>query len=213
MNRKLLHALIASDLMAFGAYGLLLPIFALFLMDHIPGMTLQGVALAEALYLISKALFTQVFVSFSQQGQHKRNTWLLFVGYIVIAGVPLAYAWSTNFIQIVVAQIILGFGAGVSAPAWAYFFTASTEQKNQSSLRLAYDTVTTLALAFAAVAGGFIAYQYGYQNLFYSMSLLAAIGALISLFVLPKTIEIAKLKTAPVYNLAKKKKVKSRKTK
>ena len=53
---KILKVLVASDILIFSGFGLMSPIFAVFVTGQISGGSLITVGIAEAIYLASKSL-------------------------------------------------------------------------------------------------------------------------------------------------------------
>ena len=63
---KILYVLILSDFVIISAYGLLSPIFAIFLLEKIAGSTLVVIGISEAIYLKKPVLSVPVRKQFEQ---------------------------------------------------------------------------------------------------------------------------------------------------
>jgi len=174
--------LAAADLVAVSAFGLLLPIFAVFLRDTIPGVTLLNVAVAQAIFLTSKAAFDLLFSTFVHAGNHHKRSWsAVALGYAVMAVVPLGYSLAHNMSHIFLLQIVLGMGVGLVGATWHDLFMASTDSQLHGTVYKIYNTAVAFACAAAAILGGYLAYNFDYQILLYTLSGLAACACIMTL--------------------------------
>jgi hypothetical protein len=182
-----------ADLLAVAAFGLILPIFALFLFDNIPDATIQGVAMAQALFLGSKAIFDLLFSTYDAHHPPppKKAAHRVALGYLVMAAIPLGYAGAHGMDDIFLLQMALGLGVGLVGTAWHDLFTASTDQRWHGSEFTAYRTAAGFACAATAIMGGIVAQLFGYQILLMALSALPAAASIMTLFVAFNAIEPA----------------------
>jgi len=174
--------LLASDILISGSYGLIMPLLPLFMTDRLSGANLQTVAMAQAIYLLSQAGFGWIYSTYQQHKQPTHRAYEgLVTGSAIIALVPIAYLSSREMTHIFLAQIALGLGFGLVYPAWAWLAKEQIADKHVNSIRKMHSLILSLAMAFMAVLGGFIAYQFGYADLLYLMTVLAACGTVLSL--------------------------------
>lgn len=172
------------DLMIASGLGLFFPILALLILDYVPGATIFNIALAQSVFLISKAGFSLLFAYFnSAVSPMTRNRLGLMLGYLIAATVPLIYASAHSISTIYTAQIILGLGLGLAEPSWkaAFALHSSSDFKKYSG---AYEVILVLACALTAAIGGLIAYYSGFKPVLYMSSavcVIAAVGAGITL--------------------------------
>ena len=94
---------------------------------------------------------------------------------------PIAYLSSREMTHIFLAQIALGLGFGLVYPAWVWLAREQIAPNYLASVKKMHSLILSLAMAFMAVFGGFVAYQYGYAYLLYLMTVLAACGTVLSL--------------------------------
>lgn len=181
-NRTLIWLAIA-DLTAVSAFGLILPIFALFLFDNIPGATIQSVALAQAFFLASKAVFELLFSTFDIKNppSPKTASQRVALGYLFLASIPLGYAVAQDMGQIFLLQLALGLGVGMVGTTWHDLFTASMDRRWQGSEFTLYRTSVGFACAAAAVLGGVIAQLFGYHILLITLSGLSVLASIMTL--------------------------------
>ena len=146
---RTLTILSLADLAAVSAFGSILPIFALFLFDSIPDATIQNIAMAQALFLGSKAIFDLLFSKFdlhhppaAEKAAHR-----VALGYLVMAAVPIGYAGAHSMGSIFLLQLALGLGVGLVGTTWHDLFTASTDKRWQGSEFTIYRTAVGFACA------------------------------------------------------------------
>ncbi len=160
MNRWL-RTVIQGDMFYLIAFGLLTPIFALFLIDRIPNASLLTVGIAEAIFLLTLAIL-RPFTQLSSQSDTKgyRTQYLLWFGSVLIVLAPFLYLLSRDMLDIFVIQMIYGIGIAFSEPAWSRLIsqtcTISPTKYNEP-----YFTTGTLAAAGLAAIGGFVAENQG----------------------------------------------------
>lgn len=143
------------------AFGLLGPIFSLFLKEQIPGATLVSVGLAEAIFLLSLGLirpFSELSCKNDFRG-HRAEKMLWFGSAFAIA-TPFLYMMARDMIDIYVIQALYGVGMAFSEPAW--------DRMEQKTCHLAsgpvwfrLDAFGALLAAGLALVGGMIAQDQG----------------------------------------------------
>ncbi|MFA6447513.1 MAG: MFS transporter [Patescibacteria group bacterium] len=182
-NTSLTKAFYVLDLVIASGLGLFFPILALLIKDYVPGATIFSIALAQSVFLISKAGFSLLFAYFNNAiSPAKRNRLGLMLGYLITAVVPLVYASAHSITTIYIAQVILGLGLGLAEPSWkaAFALHSSSDYKKYSG---AYEVILVLACALTAALGGLIAYYSGFKPVLYMSSaacVIAAVGVMVS---------------------------------
>ncbi len=187
----------AIDLVLAASFGLILPILPIFLMDRIEDATIFTIALAYSIFLIAKAFLGWIFALFmSHEKTTSRAGGGLFAGSVFIALTPIAYLYSTEMSHIFLAQVLLGLGFGFLKTSWMYLTRQTVEELLHETLLHIHGYILTFCLAMAAALGGFIAYNYGYTPLLYTMSALGFTAAILSAF-------FSLIKTKPITNKKK----------
>ncbi len=172
----------AIDLVLAASLGLILPILPIFLMDRITDATIFTIALAYSIFLTAKAFFGWIFALFmSHEKTSARAGGGLFFGSLFIALTPIAYLYSDQMSHIFLAQILLGLGFGFLKTSWMHITRQTIEEFLHETLLNIHGYILTFCLAIAAIFGGFIAYNYGYAPLLYTMSGLSFLAAILSL--------------------------------
>jgi MFS family permease len=182
MNRWI-RTIIQGDMFYLIAFGLLTPIFALFLIERIPNASLLTVGIAEAIFLMTLAIL-RPFTQLSSQSDTKgyRTQYLLWFGSVFIVLSPFLYLLSRDMLDIFVIQMIYGIGVAFSEPAWSRLVSQTCEMKQTNYNEPYYATGTLIAAGLAAI-GGFIADSQGIPALLLYVGATLFCAALVMIFI------------------------------
>lgn len=171
--------LIFSDVIWQGAYGLLGPIFALFIVDFIQGGSEIVAGVAAAIYLVTKSLLQIPTASLIDRicGE-KDDFWILFIGSIVGASMPLAYLFVDTPAELYLVQFLFGAVIAFTYPSYMAIFTRHIDKQREGTDWAIYFTLTDLSMAVAASVGGVLAVTIGYHKLILVVVAVSILGAL-----------------------------------
>ncbi|MEM4270531.1 MAG: MFS transporter [Candidatus Pacearchaeota archaeon] len=189
MNRVIL-LLIVSDILILSAFGLISPIFAIFLNEGIAGGSITAAGLASTIFFIVKSV-TQLPLSILID---RRRDKLLFLigGTFLIFITPIIYSLSPHVKFIFFAQAIYGLGAAMSYPAWFTLFTTHIDKKHKGLEWSIWGTGVGLGTAFSAYVGAKIAERFGFDVVFYSVAILTFLGMCLLFFLSKKYLKEVK---------------------
>jgi MFS family permease len=172
-----LRALILADLFILGGFGLVQPIFAVYMLQNLGGATVASVGVALTVQLFVKAVF-QILVGKwgDEEKGNKRELLCLLAGSILISFVPIGFVFAKNVGHVYLIQALFGFGQALNYPSWRVMFSRYTLHDKAGYQWGVYDTVVSLATAASAALGGFIAQSYSFHYLFLLVSFLSFIG-------------------------------------
>lgn len=174
---KVLKYLTISDILLISSFGLVSPIFAVFLEDDIQGATITAIGIASGIYLIVKSLLQLLVSKYTDQDTgNRREFWTMLIGTIFLVIVPLMYIIATEMWQIYLIQVFYGLGGALSFPGWMSIFTKFIDKKREGFAWSLYDTAISLGSAGAATIGGFLADSYGFDKLFIVIFVISIIG-------------------------------------
>lgn len=167
---KILRSLTLSDISSLGGFGLLTPIFAIYIMGSVMGGSILSVGAAATIYELTKS-FVQIPVSkyTDKEAGNVREFNMLVFGSAIITAVPLFYLAITDISQLFLVQFILGIGNGLCYPGWMAIFTKFADKGYEGYCWSLYNTYTTISIALAAVTGAYIAENFGFRAVFYLM--------------------------------------------
>lgn len=177
---KIVGVLIVSDFVLFFAFGLMAPIFAVFIQRDIQGGTLEVIGLATTIYWLIRAL-TAVPLSryMDKTDGEKDEYYFLLVGSFILAVVPFFYAAAAKPWHVYLLQAIYGLSHSMAVPAWRIIFTNHLDRGKTGFEWSVEDVGVGTAIAFSAYAGAFIADRFGFDTLFYVVGILGLIGTFV----------------------------------
>jgi MFS family permease len=185
---KIIKVLITSDFFLNLGWGLLSPVFALFVLEKITHGDLSKAAeiagFAALCYWISKSFIEIPIGRFlDKKNGEKDDFWFMVIGTFITAIVPIGYLFSTAPWHIYFFQVIHAVGMAMTLPAWLAIFTRHIDKGKEA---FEWSMETTSIGAGAGIAGGLggvMASMFGFDLLFIFVSALTAISAFLLLFV------------------------------
>jgi MFS family permease len=175
---KTLKTLALSDLFIVGGFGLLSPIFAIFIKDNLIGGTIFFAGLATTIFLVTRSIL-QLLLSYNFQPRDR--LWLLRLGIAIIAIVPFIYIFSVKVWHVFLAQFIYAVGASCAYPAWYSLFNSHSDKGKKGFQWAVYNSTICLGTALTAFIGAWIAQKTNFDIVFLLTGIMAAIGFLILL--------------------------------
>jgi len=177
---RVIKILIMSDLLLFFGFGLLTPIFAVFIMKSIEGGSLAVVGFATTCYWLARVLTTIPLSRFMDKTHGERDEYYcVLIGSVVMAILPLFFAVSSLPWHIYLIEIISGIANSLAVPAWRILFTNHLDKGKTGYEWSVEDIAVGVAVAFSASVGAFVADRLGFTALFVCMAIIGLTGALI----------------------------------
>lgn len=173
----IIRILTISDVMIISGYGLISPIFAIFIANSITGGSVEVVGIATAIYAVSQSVFQiPVALTIDKIKGERDDFWALLLGSICFSIIPLLYIIITTPLQLYFVQFIYGISTAATLPAWYAIFTRHVDKKHEAVEWGIYRTLLDLGGAATAFIGGFIAYHFSFIPLFVLVSIFSFIG-------------------------------------
>lgn len=181
---KIIKYLIYSDLVFYTGWGLISPIFAIFILNSIVGGTAFVVGLAAAIHLVIRSIVRIPFgMIVDSNKNHKRAYLFMVLGLFIAALVPLGYIFAKFPWHIYVLQGILGIMLAISTAGWTGIFTRHMD-KGKESTEWGIDAVAVgLGPGIAGAVGGLAVTYYSFQLVFSVVGIFGVLGTLLLLFV------------------------------
>lgn len=172
-----IRLLTLSDIVIISSFGLISPIFAIFVTDSIKNGSVEVVGLAAAIYLLSKSLFQIPFAAIIDKIKgEKDDFWAMFLGSILFSILPLLYLIISTPLQLYLVQFLYGITTALAVPPWYAIFTRHIDKNREGIEWGVYQTLVDLGAAGTAAIGGFLAYRFGFEALFVTVSIVSLIG-------------------------------------
>ncbi len=185
---KIVKTLITSDFFLNLGWGLLSPIFALFILEKItldnPAKAAEVAGFAALAYWLTKSFIEIPIGRFLDKHPGERDDfWFMVIGTFVTALVPIGFLFSFSAWHIYVFQAMHAIGMAMTLPSWLAIFTRHIDKGKEA---FEWSMETTSIGAGAGIAGGFggiMASMFGFKILFIFVSALTFFSAILLLLI------------------------------
>ena len=179
---KVLKYLTLYDIFFLGGFGLLSPIFAIYINDKIIGGSIFAAGASVTIYVLTKAIIQIPISKYTdKEDGDKREFYTMLIGSMIIALVPLFYLGARNIVEIYLIQFVFGIGHGLSYPGWMTIFSKFIKKGEEGYEWSSYNTYVTFVMAFTAMIGGYIAQSFGFGFVFISLFVFIVIAIVLIL--------------------------------
>jgi len=181
---SLIKILTYSDLLIISGWGLVNPIFAVYLSTKIKNGNLELAGLAMAVFYITKSFLQIPVARFIDSIKGELDDMItMAVGTCIISIVPFLYAQVSTAAQVLLLQAFYGIGYALVTPGWLAIFTRHLDRHQEAEEWSVYNSMTSLGAALAGALGGFIAEKFGFQVLFLAVGIICIAGTSLLYFV------------------------------
>jgi MFS family permease len=185
---KAIKILVRSDLIMFGALGLITPFFAVFITNQIKGGSIEVIGFAAGIYAILKSLLQIPIGKFLDKTKGEKDDFcFLILGYLIVALVPIGYIFSYLPWHIYILQAIYAVGMAMAYPSWFAIFTRHIDKGREAFEWSIWSTNIDLGIGIAGITGGILVTKFNFNFIFILTTVLACISVL-SLFIIKKYI-------------------------
>ncbi|MGI6218814.1 MAG: MFS transporter [Bacteroidaceae bacterium] len=172
--------ILISNFLFFFAFYLILPIFAMFLMEDF------GVASASAGAILScytvASLFMRAFSGYLVDSFPRKPLYLF--GFVVFTLIFLGYAWAGALLFIILLRILHGLAFGLVSVGGNTIVIDITPSSRRGEAIGYYGLMNNFALCLGPMIGLFLhSAGWGYQSIFYFSLLSGALGIIMASFV------------------------------
>ncbi len=179
VNRVIRH-LVISDFVLNFAFGLLAPIFAVFILKEIEGSTLKVVGLATTFYWVARTLTTVPMSKFMDRTDGERDEFYFAVtGSFILSSIPLFFLMASVPWHIYLIQFLSGLANSMAVPAWRILFVGHLDRGKTGYEWSLEDIAIGLSVGISAYLGSFLADQFGFPVVFISLSILGYLATLL----------------------------------
>ena len=187
MINKVIRILITSDFLLQSGWGLIGPIFAIFLTRQIQGGTLEMVGFIAATYWIAKSVVQPFIAHFLDMTKGEKDDFKFLIGGMYLANlIPLGYIFSTQPWQIFLLEFIRGLAMACVVPTWSAIFTRHINKGWEAFSWSIESTGIGFAAGFAAAFGGILASILGFNVVFVLVSFFGIISTSVLLLIQDK---------------------------
>lgn len=180
MVNKVIRHLVLSDFILNFAFGLLAPIFAVFILQNIQGSTLRVVGLATAFYWVARTLTTVPLSKLMDRTDGERDEfYFMVIGSFLLSSIPLFFLIASVPWHIYLIQFISGLANSMAVPSWRILFTDHLDRGKTGYEWSLEDIAIGLSVGISAYLGSLLADQFGFRVVFIFLSILGYLGTMI----------------------------------
>lgn len=185
---KVIKIFIISDFFFQSGWGLIGPVFAIFIIEKItfdnPAKAAEVAGFAALFYWIVKSLL-QIPIGQHLDKNHgeKDDFWFMVLGTFITGLVPFGFLISSKAWHIYGWQILQGVGMAMVIPAWSAIFTRHIDKGREAFEWGARSTVLGFATGIAGGIGGVIAALFGFKMVFILVGAFTIISAFLLLLI------------------------------
>jgi predicted MFS family arabinose efflux permease len=178
---QLIIKVICASFFVYAGWGLMAPIFALYVMREIVGGSLGMVGLAVGLHWIVKSS-VQPFLAYRidvVKGERDDMSFLLY-GAIIATIIPLLYIFVTQIWQVFLLEAIRGVGLALVVPPLDGIITRHVDKDWEAYTWSLHSTGIGFSAGLSAIFGGVIASFLGFKVLFILVAIISFISIVIT---------------------------------
>ncbi|MBI1866652.1 MAG: MFS transporter [Candidatus Staskawiczbacteria bacterium] len=185
---KIVKVLIISDFFLNLGWGLLAPVFAIFILENIVMHNVSDAAkvagFAALFYWITKS-FLEIPIGRFLDKKHgeKDDFWFMVIGTFITALVPIGYLVSSMPWHIYFFQVIHAIGMAMALPSWLAIFTRHIDKGREAFEWGMATTSIGMGAGIAGGVGGIMAGIFGFNTLFIFVSMFNLLSAILLLFI------------------------------
>lgn len=181
---KIIKILIISDFSIISSFGLIAPIFAIFIDKQIIGGGVKVAAFASTIYLLVSSL-ARLPISriVDQQLTEKGRALLLIAGSILTSSCYFFYIFAKFPWQVYLLEGLIGLGCAANAAVWFDLFTRYIDKDQESFEWSIHGSAVSLGSAATAAIGGILAEKFGFSLIFILIGIFGLIGSLIPIVI------------------------------
>ncbi len=180
---RIIRLFIVSDLFLWGGWGLIAPIFSVFVIREVEGATLVTVGIGAAIYWIVKSIIQIPVAKFLDRRPGERDDFYTLLLGLVLAGVvAFAFVFVRAPWHLYLVQFLQAIAFGLYIPAWYAMFSRHLD-RGRYAIEWSLDSSGIgIGAGVAGLVGGSVAAFIGFKAVFVLASLfsLAAAAALLT---------------------------------
>lgn len=185
---KVIKILIFSDFVLNSAWGLLGPIFAIFIVQKIAlGSTTEGAKIAgfaSLTYWIVKSIL-QIPIGRYLDEDHgeKDDLWFMVLGTFLAGFVPFGYLIASQPWHIYIFQVLYAIGMAMVIPSWSAIFTRHIDKGKEAFEWSMRSTSLGFGVGITGAIGGIIVAIFGFKIIFILVGTFTIISACLLLLI------------------------------
>ena len=194
---RLVKYFIISDFFLLAGWGLIDPVFSVFIVQRVIGGTLTTVGIAAAIYWILRSVLQVPIANYLDSTPGEHDDFVALVGGLLLIGISaIAMCWVTNIWELYVIHAVHAVAFALYYASWPTIFSRHLD-KDAVALDWSLDSsVAGVGAGLSGFLGGVVAETFGYNWVFVAAGILAFASAFVLIavpdLILPKSSAITK---------------------
>ncbi len=181
---RVVRYFIIIDLIFLAGWGLIRPVFSVFIVEHVEAATLTTVGIAVAIYWVLRSLLQLPIADFLDRTPGERDDfYVLVAGLLIAALAALSYIFVARPWQLYVVEVVHAVGFACYLPSWRSIFTRHLDKSHVSFDWSLDNAALGLATGASGLFGGAVAATFGFQVIFVLAAVLSFLAAMVLLLV------------------------------
>ncbi len=181
---KIIKVLIFSDLFLNSGWGLIAPVFAIYIVQDIEGGSAAVAGFASAIYWIVKSIIQIPIAKYLDKNGGEKDDYFFMTAGIFISGlVPFGYFISSAPWHIYFFQIIYAIGMAMAVPAWMAIFTRHIDKGKEAYEWSLYSTALGFGVGIFSAIGGALVGAIGFKIIYIFVGVFTIISAMLLLLI------------------------------
>jgi len=182
LPNKVIKFLILSDMAFWFGWGLINPIFAVFVLERIKGGNVFTVGIAVAIYSFTAALLRlPIGIILDSFPSEKDDYFALVAGLFIASLIPFGYIFIEIPLHLYILQAILGIGMAMALSGWTAIFTRHIDKGEEATEWSLDATSIGLVTATSSFIGGWTVSKFGFIPVLIWVGVFGLTGALLLL--------------------------------
>lgn len=192
MINRVIRYLVAYDFVLNFAFGLLAPIFAVYILQTIPGSSLKVVGTATAFYWLARIISTVPLSRFMDRTDGERDEfYFVIIGTAIVATMPLLLIFARHPWHIYLIQFIHGLANSMAVPGWRILFTDHIDRGATGYEWSMDDIGVGIAVGASGYLGSLLADNFGFIPV---LILLSGLGYVSAVLLIPLSADFKTLR-------------------
>ncbi len=184
---RVVQILTVSDIVMISGFGLVSPIFAVFVTKQINGGDIFTAGLAGSIFAFFSGLAAIPIASVIDARKGEKDDFsVMLVGSLMLSVSQFMYIFINQSWQLYLIQVFSGIGMALAGTSWSAIFSRHLDKDNIALEWSFYNTTVSLGTAATAAVGGAVAEVFGFSYLFAVSGTMVLIGSLFLLFIAKK---------------------------
>lgn len=171
---------IIADLVWLAGWGLISPVFAVFVLKQVDGATIITLGTSAALYWVLKSIIQIPVALAIDRTPSERDDYLVLVISLMLAGLTaFSFILVRETWQLYLVQALQAVSFGLYIPSYSAIFARHLDKRHRA-LEFSVDSAAVgIATGLAGLVGSIIVKEWGFNPLFFATAVLCFVAAII----------------------------------